>query len=125
MLRLAGAAHTVRVIEQSCRSAHVACCASLITCQARGYAEAALDALSGDGTVMHHSTCGTELVLLRSMPCCCSESMPPSAGAGEAREPLDVLQAEVRMDSGKRAAAKMRKVSSEPTSHAQGGSGIA
>ena len=37
---------------------------------------------------------------------------------------MDVLQAEVRVDSGKRAAAKMRKVSSEPISHVQGGSGV-
>lgn len=37
---------------------------------------------------------------------------------------MDVLQAEVRVDSGKRAAAKMRKVSPELTSHAQGASGI-
>ena len=63
MLRLAGATHIVRGIEQGGRSAHVACCASLITCHTRGYAEAALDALSGDGVVVDQSACGTDLVL--------------------------------------------------------------
>ena len=95
----------------------MACCAGWITCHTRGYAEAALDALLGDGTVVNPSACGTELLLLKGMMCCCAESVPLTLGAGEAREPLDVLQAEVRVDSGKRAAAKMRKVSSEPIWH--------
>ena len=93
----------------------MACCAGWITCHTRGYAEAALDALSGSATDDNYLACGIELVLLRGMPRCCAESVPLTLGAGEAREPLDVLQAEVRVDSGKRAAAKMRKVSSEPT----------
>lgn len=41
----------------------MAYCASLITCHTRGYAEAALDALSGDGVVVDQSACGTDLVL--------------------------------------------------------------
>ena len=66
MLRLAGAAHIVRGIEQGGRSAHVACCASMITCQTRGYAEAAPDALPGDGLVLNPSACGTELILFEA-----------------------------------------------------------